>query len=416
MDRLDDQLEESSGAHAPIRALLADDDAVARRYLGIVMRNAGFDVVTAEDGPAVLARLEADPTLRLLILDWVMPPPDGVALCEIIRTEYRERRPYVIAVTGREPEHLHRILEAGADDILTKPVDARELRTRLVRARHVLETGAQRSLRNALEEALAAPGGEIVVRGDGRVARIHVSQGHIVWVNAEPSPVRVTDVLARAGVDREGLEAVLEECRRHGRRFDEVIVEWGLVSQARLREELRVHFESELRRLDELGTPSIAFVPRKPREGEGIGFTLQELAPWLVESPPLVPSERPRSLDDLRLVEAAVAKLKELRSRLPQAEAIFLLAADDGRVLMRSGEVGMLELAWSTSRLLSRATTDADESEELVLTTHRVHCLGRWVPGTRCVACVVVRREQSLLGFAMHALSQAVQRPTGEET
>ncbi len=118
--------------------LLADDDPVARATLEAVTRGLGHDVTAAADGDAALATWGA---LRfdVLLSDWEMPGLDGLALCRRLRASQGDRYPYIILITGRgDRESYLAGMESGADDFLTKPVDAQDLRARLRVAERIL--------------------------------------------------------------------------------------------------------------------------------------------------------------------------------------------------------------------------------------------------------------------------------------
>jgi two-component system cell cycle response regulator len=119
--------------------LIADDDPVSRRRLEVTLTRLGHAPVPVSDGGAALAALAAPDSPRLAILDWMMPVASGLEVCRALR-----RRPapyvYVILLTSRDRrEDMVAALEADADDFLTKPFDAVELRARLRSGARVLE-------------------------------------------------------------------------------------------------------------------------------------------------------------------------------------------------------------------------------------------------------------------------------------
>src|SRR5271154_2895783 len=114
------------------RVLIAEDDPVSLHLLKSFLVKWDYDVVVVTDGMAALKILEGDDTPRLAVLDWMMPGMEGVEICRRIRK--RKDRPYiyVLLLTARsQKQDLLQGLELGADDYLTKPFDAQELRARL---------------------------------------------------------------------------------------------------------------------------------------------------------------------------------------------------------------------------------------------------------------------------------------------
>ena len=112
--------------------LIAEDDPVSRRILETFLVKWGYDVTVVTDGEAALAVLEGDAAPRLAVLDWMMPGLEGVQVCQRIRGRADRPYVYVLLLTARtEKQDLLRGLELGADDYLTKPFDAAELRARI---------------------------------------------------------------------------------------------------------------------------------------------------------------------------------------------------------------------------------------------------------------------------------------------
>lgn len=116
----------------PNKILIVDDDREIRSLLADYLENNGYSAVTAADGIAMAAALEAN-KIDLIVLDLNMPGDDGLTLCRNLRA--KSAMP-VIMLTARS-EALDRIigLEMGADDYLSKPFEPREL---LARIRSVL--------------------------------------------------------------------------------------------------------------------------------------------------------------------------------------------------------------------------------------------------------------------------------------
>jgi diguanylate cyclase (GGDEF)-like protein len=122
------------------RILIAEDDAVSRRLLEVFLVKWGFEVVVATNGTDALQLLERMDAPRLAVLDWMMPGLEGVQVCQKLRANTDRPYVYVLLLTARaQKEDLLHGLECGADDYLTKPFDAQELRARLHVGQRVLD-------------------------------------------------------------------------------------------------------------------------------------------------------------------------------------------------------------------------------------------------------------------------------------
>jgi len=126
-----------------VKILVAEDDPVSRRLLEVTLSKWGYEVVACADGQAAWDVLKAPDTPQLVILDWMMPHMDGLQVCRNVRNaDERPAEPYVyiILLTAKSQKTDMVIgLEAGADDYLTKPFDAQELRMRLRAGRRILD-------------------------------------------------------------------------------------------------------------------------------------------------------------------------------------------------------------------------------------------------------------------------------------
>lgn len=132
-----------------MRILIADDELISRTLLKGTLERQGHEVVAVADGTAAIAALLSSGAPTLAILDWMMPGADGLEVCREIR-QHSESYVYVILLTSRDSaEDMVIGLDAGADDFLSKPFNAGEMRARLRSGMRVLDL--QTGLLNAQE-------------------------------------------------------------------------------------------------------------------------------------------------------------------------------------------------------------------------------------------------------------------------
>jgi two-component system KDP operon response regulator KdpE len=110
------------------RVLVCDDETQILRALRVILRDAGFEVTTAQTAQEALDAAALQP-LDAAILDLILPDGNGVEVCRSIR-EWSQMPILVLSAVGEEQEKV-RALDAGADDYVTKPFGPGELIARL---------------------------------------------------------------------------------------------------------------------------------------------------------------------------------------------------------------------------------------------------------------------------------------------
>jgi two-component system KDP operon response regulator KdpE len=110
------------------RVLVCDDEQQILRALRVILRDAGFEAVPANDAEEALDLAAVSPP-DAAIIDLVLPGIDGIELCRRLR-EWTEMPIIVLSAVGDEEAKV-RALAAGADDYVTKPFGPRELIARL---------------------------------------------------------------------------------------------------------------------------------------------------------------------------------------------------------------------------------------------------------------------------------------------
>jgi putative two-component system response regulator len=133
--------------------LVVDDLQANRELLMARLEDLAYDVREARDGVEALEAIDAsEPDLVLLDVD--MPRLDGIAVCRQLKAHPTRRLiPIIILTASHDPAQRLRGIEAGANDYLSKPFDAKEL---LVRTRVLLHERELNKKLDATENVLFA--------------------------------------------------------------------------------------------------------------------------------------------------------------------------------------------------------------------------------------------------------------------
>jgi len=114
------------------RIIVADDESHILHVVSMKLRNAGYEVQTAEDGEEALELCQADPP-DMLITDYQMPYMTGVELCKALRQSENTKDIPAMMLTARgfdiEPPEM---IEAGISAVLAKPFSPREVLSRVI--------------------------------------------------------------------------------------------------------------------------------------------------------------------------------------------------------------------------------------------------------------------------------------------
>jgi len=115
----------------PFKVLVVDDEPEIVQYVEHVLRRLGHEAIGAGNGEEAVQKALKDPP-DLIILDVMMPIMDGFAVCRTLRERDATRLIPVVVMTALQGvENRVKLLQHGADDVLTKPVDERELIARV---------------------------------------------------------------------------------------------------------------------------------------------------------------------------------------------------------------------------------------------------------------------------------------------
>jgi two-component system, OmpR family, response regulator MprA len=109
--------------------LIVDDDPKLLKMLQRTLAYEGLQVITAANGQEALVQVAAHQP-AIIILDWMMPKMDGLAVVQRLRAE--NNKAFILMLTARDAlENRVEGLESGADDYLTKPFAPEELVARV---------------------------------------------------------------------------------------------------------------------------------------------------------------------------------------------------------------------------------------------------------------------------------------------
>lgn len=129
---------------SPRRVLVVDDSKAQRKVLSLSLMRWGYQVAEAATAEEALA-LARETDFDIVLSDWVMPGMSGPEFCRAFRALPRDGYGYFVLLTSKsEKGEVAHGLDVGADDFLTKPVNADELHARLRAGERIL--GMQQEL------------------------------------------------------------------------------------------------------------------------------------------------------------------------------------------------------------------------------------------------------------------------------
>jgi len=121
------------------KILIAEDDLITSKIIERHLQEWGYRVFLEKNGEDAWRTLEQE-NIQIALLDWMMPKMDGLQLCRRVRAVRSDPYTYLILLTARaSTADIVEGLNAGADDYITKPVEAAELRARLMTGIRIIE-------------------------------------------------------------------------------------------------------------------------------------------------------------------------------------------------------------------------------------------------------------------------------------
>ena len=108
----------------PIKIIVIDDDTAVTELLSVLLKTHGFEVKATNNSTEGLGMIRNE-DFDLVILDLMMPEMDGWEICKEVRSF--SQIPIIVLSALNDPSMVASVLDAGADDYLTKPTPSRIL-------------------------------------------------------------------------------------------------------------------------------------------------------------------------------------------------------------------------------------------------------------------------------------------------
>ena len=149
------------------KIVIADDQYVSREIIAEVVRHLGGETLTFADGASALAEILKGDT-DLILCDYKMPELTGIELIAAVRKDPRSANVPALMITAVDALGLRQqALDAGFNDVLSKPVDHGECRVRchnlLELHRHQRRLGGTVDDPGDVQRALAHHGWQVEV-------------------------------------------------------------------------------------------------------------------------------------------------------------------------------------------------------------------------------------------------------------
>ena len=111
-----------------MKILVVDDSEMVRNYHFYILKNAGFEGVSAIDGADGLEKMYLNPDVALVVSDINMPNMDGYTMIEKIREEeIFQKVPIIIVSTEEEASDKQKGYDVGANIYVVKPIEPNTL-------------------------------------------------------------------------------------------------------------------------------------------------------------------------------------------------------------------------------------------------------------------------------------------------
>ena len=217
------------------RALIADDDPTIVLLVEHVLQALDREYDTASDGAQAWEYWQRT-RHPLVVLDIEMPGMDGLELCRRIRETDTDRQTYILILTGRDKAaDLEAVLDAGADDYVTKPTTGQRLVARMrIAQRRMEDDHSRRTAEEELRKARFHAG-----IGEATVGLQHEINNPLTGLLGT-AELMLLDFQAK-GLPTDDIKIILEQ----GRRISALVKKLG-----GLRDPQSVHYAGRKRMID----------------------------------------------------------------------------------------------------------------------------------------------------------------------
>lgn len=118
-----------------LRIMVVEDDVAASTFIAEVLKMEGYEAIVVNDSSRAM-EIASSTLPQCILLDLMMPPPDGFKLCRMLRADPTFRRTPILIVTALDNTDSKIVaIGAGANDYLVKPFSIEDL---ISRVRHLL--------------------------------------------------------------------------------------------------------------------------------------------------------------------------------------------------------------------------------------------------------------------------------------
>ena len=137
-----------------MKTVIIEDDSVSRAMLSRLLTSRGHEVHAFRSAEEAMVACQRE-FFPLMILDLHLPGIDGLDFCRWVRMETWGAQVYILCATGRNgPEDLQAVLDAGANDYVSKPLDVALLQIRLAIAERQAHEISQRKFAQELNRSI----------------------------------------------------------------------------------------------------------------------------------------------------------------------------------------------------------------------------------------------------------------------